>query len=84
MIQITVYGFIVMNCYFRNLSQVANALQEYSRSPDIGVDLLWPKSRSGCKLLRDNNLILIDSPGFDIEAGLVTQYLFYYSLLLVM
>ena len=65
-----------MNCYFRNLSQVANALQEYSRSPDIGVDLLWPKSRSGCKLLRDNNLILIDSPGFDIEAGLVTQYLF--------
>ena len=51
----------------RKLCDVANALEEHSRGPDVGVDLLWP--RSGCQLLREcTDTILVDSPGIDVEA----------------
>ena len=47
-----------------SLSDLANSLKECSFGPDKCVELLWP--RHSCPLL-GNNVILVDSPGIDID-----------------
>ena len=51
---------------FSSLSDLANALKEYSLGPNKFVQLLWPIH--SCPLLLENqNVVLVDSPGVDID-----------------
>ena len=51
---------------FSSLSDLANALKEYSLGPNRFVQLLWPIH--SCPLLLENqNVVLVDSPGVDID-----------------
>ena len=43
---------------------MSNSLKEYSFGPNKYVQLLWPKQ--SCPLL-ENNVVLVDSPGIDID-----------------
>ena len=49
---------------FSSLVDLANSLKEYSFGPNKSVQLLWPKQL--CPLLK-NNVVLVDSPGIDID-----------------
>lgn len=59
---------LIASCilYFSSLSDLANALKEYSLGPNRFVQILWPKH--SCPLLLENpNVILVDSPGVDLD-----------------
>ena len=47
-----------------SLADLSNSLKEYSLGPNKYVQLLWPKQ--SCPLL-ENNVVLVDSPGIDID-----------------
>lgn len=51
----------------QNVKQMANALCEEKLSESSLVRVFWPRQR--CSLLRDE-VVLIDSPGFDITKNL--------------
>ena len=55
---------LIYNC--SSLSDLANSLRKYSLGPNKFVQLLWP--RLSCPLLFENqNVVLVDSPGVDID-----------------
>ena len=48
------------------MQELVHALGESSFGPDSSVDLFWPRHR--CHILENDDVILVDSPGVDVEA----------------
>ena len=63
------YNDFIAPCIFSSLSDLANALKDYSLGPNRFVQVLWPKH--SCPLLLENpNVILVDSPGVDLDGDI--------------
>ena len=51
-----------------SLSDLVHALGSQSLGPDTSVQLHWPRGRSAALLQHEHDIVIVDTPGIDIEA----------------
>lgn len=62
-------SFIYVMFYMcRSLSDLVHALGSQSLGPDTSVQLHWPRHRSAALLQHEHDIVIVDTPGIDIEA----------------